>query len=312
MADVLEDDFVIDRDLVALSDEGEDDIRSVKSVDTDLQNNQSERKRKRKAQDKERKIKVLLDSLFFRSQLTDYQRQKRVEDITPVHALITNQSPGELSTYLSSLQATTLSELSSLELEDVRIPEYSVADTRAWTGARTLDVLVEFIEKGLGHSSCVRFLSDSFVVSPTLRTRLGQRPKNSGSPTLFFLAGAALRVADVTRIFKDKKLKGSKGGEVAKLFGKHFKLAQHIAYLKKMKVGVAVGTPGRIGKLLQETDGLSISALTHIIFDATHRDAKNRNLFDIPETREDIFRSVLGVPEIIKGIKEKRIQIILF
>ncbi|KAM6500820.1 U3-containing 90S pre-ribosomal complex subunit domain containing protein [Amanita muscaria] len=296
MADVLEDDFVIDRDLVALSDEGEDDIRSVKSVDTDLQNNQSERKRKRKAQDKERKIKVLLDSLFFRSQLTDYQRQKRVEDITPVHALITNQSPGELSTYLSSLQATTLSELSSLELEDVRIPEYSVADTRAWTGARTLDVLVEFIEK----------------VSPTLRTRLGQRPKNSGSPTLFFLAGAALRVADVTRILKDKKLKGSKGGEVAKLFGKHFKLAQHIAYLKKMKVGVAVGTPGRIGKLLQETDGLSISALTHIIFDATHRDAKNRNLFDIPETREDIFRSVLGVPEIMKGIKEKRIQIILF
>lgn len=93
---------------------------------------------------------------------------------------------------------------------------------------------------------------------------------------------------------KDPKLRGEKGGEVAKLFAKHFKLAQHVSYLKRTKVGAAVGTPGRIGKLLCETgefalmtlrvlvdsmlifaaDALTISALSHIILDITYRDSK--------------------------------------
>ena len=64
------------------------------------------------------------------------------------------------------------------------------------------------------------------------------------------MAGAALRVADVTRVLKDKRLRGDKGGEVAKLFARHFKLEEHIAYLKKTKLAAAAGTPGRLGKLL--------------------------------------------------------------
>ena len=77
-----------------------------------------------------------------------------------------------------------------------------------------------------------------------------------GAPTLIFVTGAALRVADVTRVLKDKQLRGEKGGEVAKLFAKHFKLEEHVTYLKRTKVGAAVGTPGRIGKLLCETGKL--------------------------------------------------------
>lgn len=37
------------------------------------------------------------------------------------------------------------------------------------------------------------------------------------------------------------------------MFAKHFKLADHVAYLAKTKVAIAVGTPGRIGKLFSET-----------------------------------------------------------
>jgi protein CMS1 len=80
-----------------------------------------------------------------------------------------------------------------------------------------------------------------------------QRPKSSGAPTLLFLTGAALRGADVTRTLKNKMLQGDKGGGVAKLFAKHFKLEEHVEHLKKTKIGSAVGTPGRIGKLLCET-----------------------------------------------------------
>lgn len=91
------------------------------------------------------------------------------------------------------------------------------------------------------------------AVLPALRTRLSQRSKHKGAPTLLFITGAALRVADVTRVLKEKKLRGEKGGEVAKLFARHFKLEEHVTYLKRTKIGAAVGTPGRMGKLLCDT-----------------------------------------------------------
>lgn len=69
---------------------------------------------------------------------------------------------------------------------------------------------------------------------------------------MLFIAGAALRVADITRVLKNKRLRGDKGGEVAKLFARHIKLEEHVTYLRQTKIGSAVGTPGRVGKLLCE------------------------------------------------------------
>jgi len=119
-------------------------------------------------------------------------------------------------------------------------------------------------------------------------------------------------VADVTRILKDTKLRGEKGGEVAKLFARHFKLAEHVKYLKSTKVGAAVGTPGRIGKLLGETDAISLSALTHIMLDVTFQDAKKRSLLDIQETRDEVFKTVLGCEKIQEAIEAGKIQVVLF
>jgi protein CMS1 len=88
-----------------------------------------------------------------------------------------------------------------------------------------------------------------YADSPQLLRRLSQTPRYNGAPTLIFIAGAALRVADVARALR--KFRGDKGGVVAKLFARHFKLQDHIAYLKRTKVGVAVGTPARLGQLLE-------------------------------------------------------------
>lgn len=147
---------------------------------------------------------------------------------------------------------------------------------------------------------------------PTLHTRLQQRPKSFGAPTVLFLTGAALRVVDVTRALKNKTLQGEKGAGVAKLFAKHCKLEEHINHLKKTKIGSAVGTPGRVGKLLCETDALSVSALTHIVLDVSHRDAKTLGLLDIPETRDEVFRTVLGAPQVMERIKAGKTHIVLF
>lgn len=134
--------------------------------------------------------------------------------------------------------------------------ETAITDTTQWTESRSLDRLVDFIIKGMLFFSfslpCTTIISFRPVL-PTLHKRLSQRSKSPGSPTLLYIATAALRVADVTRVLRDKRLRGDKGGDVAKLFAKHFKLEEHVAYLKRSKIGSAAGTPGRIGKLLCET-----------------------------------------------------------
>ncbi|KAK0503059.1 U3-containing 90S pre-ribosomal complex subunit-domain containing protein [Armillaria luteobubalina] len=88
---------------------------------------------------------------------------------------------------------------------------------------------------------------------------------------------------------------GDKGGEVAKLFAKHFKLTEHVTYLRRTKVGAAV-----------------VSALSHIILDVTFRDTKRRSLLDIPETRDECMRTVLGCPQVVKQMKAGKIQVVLF
>jgi protein CMS1 len=137
-------------------------------------------------------------------------------------------------------------------------------DTNSWKASRTLNHLEDFIIEGLfcrGLSIPLVFRADIDLVLPSLHKRLMQKSKSNGSPTLLFITGAALRATEITRILKSKKLRGEKGGDVAKLFAKHFKLQQHATYLKQTKVGAAVGTPGRIGKLLAETGTITCDYL---------------------------------------------------
>jgi protein CMS1 len=60
------------------------------------------------------------------------------------------------------------------------------------------------------------------------------------------------------------------------------------------------------------SDALSLSALSHIMLDVTFRDAKKRTLFDIPETRDEIFRTVLGCPQVLEVIKAGKVKVVLF
>ncbi|KAH7916018.1 U3-containing 90S pre-ribosomal complex subunit-domain containing protein [Hygrophoropsis aurantiaca] len=296
--DDLDDDFVPD-ELVASSGEEEeagnsnappkDGIEALLSADEDADSEEAERKGREAAQKKRKK----------REKGKERNAKKRklaqpADDAEP--ASVAAQPTHKLADFMSSFQAKAFPAMSSLELEDMLIPETSMVDTTSWTGSRSLDQLVEFITE----------------VLPMLHTRLSQKSKSSGAPTLLFIAGAALRVVDVTRVLKDKRLRGDKGGDVAKLFAKHFKLGDHVSYLKRTKIGAAVGTPGRVGKLLCETDALSLSQLTHIILDISFRDAKKRSLFDIPETRDEVFRTVLGAPKVVEGIKQGKIQVVLF
>jgi len=238
--DDLEDDFMPDETVALSEDEGfgslvgdQDDIGKLLSADEEEKEDvespvertkapSDEKKRRRREKEKERKAK-----------------KRKLNETTGSGDLtsVALRSSGMICEYLSVMQAKSFSKMSALELQDRHIPESSIVDTTAWTGSRNLDTLVDFIVQAV----------------PLLHTRLQQRTKSSGAPTLLFLTGAALRVAEVTRVLKNKTLQGEKGAGVAKLFAKHFKLEEHVGYLKKTKIGSAVGTPGRVGKLLCDT-----------------------------------------------------------
>ncbi|KAG9079605.1 hypothetical protein FS749_008377 [Ceratobasidium sp. UAMH 11750] len=210
------------------------------------------------------------------------------------------QSPEALVQLLERALIKAFPKMSDLEREELAIPvirlfpESALVDTTEFTTERTHATLPDFIS-----ATC-----------PSLASRIAQRPKHHAAPTALVVAGAALRVADLTRTLRP--LKGESGGEIAKLFAKHFKLKDHMAYLAKTRVGVAVGTPARLSQLLSEPDALSVKALSHIVLDMSHLDSKQRSLLDIPETRTDTLKGVLGNERIRERLANGKTKLVLF
>ena len=61
---------------------------------------------------------------------------------------------------------------------------------------------------------------------------------------------------------------------IAKLFAKHFKLAEQQEHLQQHALCIAAGTPNRLGKLA-DMEALKLSQVKLIVLDV-HQDAKKR------------------------------------
>lgn len=57
---------------------------------------------------------------------------------------------------------------------------------------------------------------------------------------------------------------------------------------------------------------MMLGALTHIILDVSYKDTKKRSLLDIPENRDEVFKTVLGCPRVLEAIKLGKVQVVLF
>lgn len=146
-------------------------------------------------------------------------------------------------------------------------------------------------------------------------------PTNStGSPHTLVLSPAALRVADLTRYPHNtplltsralKKFKSHGKAEIAKLFARHFKLSEHIEYVKKTPINIAVGTPGRIVGLVGAEDALKLEKVRYLVIDANYIDSKKRTIFDIPETVRDTI-TILTNPEIRKRIVADKLKVVFY
>jgi protein CMS1 len=101
-------------------------------------------------------------------------------------------------------------------------------------------------------------------------------------------------------------------GDIAKLFARHFKLSEHLEYVKKTRISIAVGTPGRLKALVESEEGqLRLNKLKYLVIDANYVDGKKRTIFDIPETVKDLFQIIVH-GDIRKRIAKCKLRVVFY
>ncbi|PMB64408.1 Protein CMS1 [Beauveria bassiana] len=163
-----------------------------------------------------------------------------------------------LADYLAQKIGRFGTDLSPVELSDI-----TVSDSTGFTEQRTLEKLPDFLA--------------NFCKNPD---SLAKASKEMATPHSIIVTGAGLRAADIVRAVRKF---ASKEIAVAKLFAKHMKVDEQVAFLKKTRVSIAVGTPARLSELI-DNGALSLEGLHRIVVDASHIDQKKRGVMDMKDT----------------------------
>ncbi|ORY21419.1 U3-containing 90S pre-ribosomal complex subunit-domain containing protein [Naematelia encephala] len=223
-----------------------------------------ERKRRKKEKEKKRKLDK-----------SERAERARTSDKSFVHL-----TTDELAAILLNSIRETFPSATPMEIEDVRIPQTNLAEPPNYSPIDTSDSfapLFKRVETLLGSSSSKKKGKGSGAAN--------------GTPRVIILSMSGQRCADVVRAVRDVK----RTGQVAKLFAKHFKLADQVTYLSKTNVSIAVGTPARVAKLVEQ-DALKITQDTIILLDASFLDSKKRTLLTLPESRTELWKSLFVLP----------------
>lgn len=135
--------------------------------------------------------------------------------------------------------------------------------------------------KGLGKHKLEQLPAYIYHVVPGWkRDFLGKGKKRDKSPYILILCSSALRAVEINKHLTPFKCR------VAKLFGKHIKLSEQTEQLAKTYCPIAVGTPGRVKKLL-EAQALSLQHTTHVILDM-EKNKKEQTILEFKETADEM------------------------
>uniref|UniRef100_A0A8C3G2N5 Transmembrane protein 30C n=1 Tax=Cyclopterus lumpus TaxID=8103 RepID=A0A8C3G2N5_CYCLU len=136
-------------------------------------------------------------------------------------------------------------------------------------------------------------------------SKIQKQHTEKSSVVLLVVCGSALRAIELI-----KQMTAFKGeAKAVKLFAKHIKIEEQVKLLQKGVTHIGVGTPGRIGALL-ENEVLSVQALKYVVLDWNWRDQKLRRMVDVPEVKLDLMK--LLESRILTGCKEEKFKIGLF
>ncbi|KAK7883704.1 Protein cms1 [Exophiala xenobiotica] len=180
----------------------------------------------------------------------------------------------------------------SIELEEQYLPTKSFRNTTAFdsphAGTKLPEFLEQFAENGKAElSTC----------------------EEEAAPHTLIIAPSGIRTADLNR---ELRLFNTEESKVAKLIAKHMKLHENIDYMRKNKVGIAVGTPTRVKDLI-DADAMKTSGIRRIVVDGSYKDEKKRSIFEM----EELFRpllALLNMEQIRKryGAEEDKVEILVF
>ncbi|KAM9709624.1 protein CMSS1 isoform 1-T1 [Menidia menidia] len=135
--------------------------------------------------------------------------------------------------------------------------------------------------------------------------KIQKQHKETSSAVVLIVCSSALRTIELM-----KQLTAFKGeAKAVKLFAKHIKIEEQEKLLQKGVTHIGVGTPGRIGALIQK-EALNLRALRYLVLDWNWRDQKLRRMVDIPEIKLDFMK--LLDSGILTACKEERVKIGLF
>jgi len=130
--------------------------------------------------------------------------------------------------------------------------------------------------------------------------------KGNGAPMVLILCSSALRVIAVSKALYDF---GPHVQVAGKLFAKHQSVDDQTKMLKSTNIRMAVGTPDRVDKLI-ENGSLSLKNCRYLIIDM-EKNVKGFHILDLAETKKSVFLLYWKYFHNAVAI-EKKTQIILF
>lgn len=302
MADALEDDYVASDGDVGVDDES-DGGSSVHSIPT------KQSLGKRKADDDSVTIngdKVETEEEKRKRRKEKLKRKDKIKKAKRAAANLAVE-PGAIASWPPDMQADHMrklmrsckqfSKMTDMELDEVGLTEKMLVETTSLSVQRIDANLSEFIRR----------------TAPKATEQAASALKDKhdpGQPCILVITGNAQRAADLSRALRplspadasqpSKRIKKDEEGKtktendmisssaaVAKLFARHFKVAEQTQFLATHVCPLAVGTPQRIEDLLSH--GLKLNRLQCIVLDVSWTDQKQRNLLDGIETRQALF-----------------------
>lgn len=208
---------------------------------------------------------------------TDSTRKPTKENHDPAIAMM---DASLLSDHFAKVIKRHAGNKTSLELEEKFIPSKTFKTTTDFQLPHTASNLPVFLEQ---------FTKGG-------KEELSQC-KDLSCPHTLIIASSGIRTADLVRTVRIFNTEESK---VAKLFAKHMKLNDNIQYVKKTKIGIAVGTPTRLLDLFK-ADALKSTNLKRIVIDGSYRDEKKRTIFDMPEIANPLL-DLLATPQLQQAL----------
>ncbi|KAJ2807253.1 cms1 ribosomal small subunit [Coemansia guatemalensis] len=250
-ADDLQDDFDLDGSLVEESYDGSD-VPETESAATETRKRSREQKPTTQIADKSADV-----------QKKKRKKNKKTDTTTSTTAskFVTPQALEDQAKLWNKYMAKAYPSLGELELSDIALLPAHMYTTK---------------EPIHGSSSYLEDLARTAV------TAKGKNKVTYGAPQLLVLCSSALRVLELV-----KRLRPLSQRATLKLFSRHIKIGEHKTQLKSTAVDIAVGTPNRVRKLMEEGD-LKVNRLKLVVIDCW-QDNKMRVLIDMDDTRSDLF-----------------------